>query len=279
MTTIRSVALLVALVVGLTVAPLASGAVVNPFAEPATGQSEANSTNASVGTLMQASAADAESSVETGLFEVAYENADNESRTAILTQQTAKLESQLVELEAERERLQAERENGTISKGAYQSRMAKIAVEIASLERSIERTEQHADEAGVGQERLAALRANAVDAREDASERAGPQAGDVARGLANGGGPPDKAGSPEDRGPDGQSAGNGPDDEPAAGSDGKPSGNGSDGKPTTGSDGEEAGTGSDDSPSGTTDSDSPDDAGSGTGGSGTGTTDEADTDG
>ncbi|WP_245800575.1 hypothetical protein [Natrinema saccharevitans] len=232
MTTTRSVALLVALAVGLTVAPLASGAVVSPFAEPAVGQNESVAGNASVGTLLQASAADTESTVDSEQFEAALENADNESR--LLTDRAAELESRSADLEAERERLEADYENGTVTKGAYRSRMSKLTIELASLERSIERTERHAAEAGVATDRLAELRGNVTAAREAASERGGPGVRGVARGLANGGGPPDDAGPPgEGGGPNGpatdpgeEAAGNGPDN---VGSDGKPTANGSGG--------------------------------------------------
>ncbi len=240
MTTTRSVALLVALAVGLTVAPLASGAVVSPFAEPAAGQNESVAGNASVGTLLQASAADTESTVDSEQFEAALENAANESR--LLTDRTADLESRLADLEAERDRLEADYENGTITKGAYRSRMAKLTVELASLERSIERTERHATEAGVAADRLADLRGNASAARQSAAERGGPGVRGVARGLANGGGPPDDAGPPGDRGgsngpaadPGKESPGNGPDN---AGSGGNPTANGSGGQSAGNGDG------------------------------------------
>ncbi|WP_241432748.1 hypothetical protein [Natrinema pellirubrum] len=234
MTTTRSVALLVALAVGLTVAPLASGAVVSPFAEPAAGQNESVSGNASVGTLLQASAADTESTVDSEQFEAALENTANESR--LLTDRTADLESRLADLEAERDRLEADYENGTITKGAYRSRMAKLTVELASLERSIERTERHATEAGVAADRLADLRGNASAARQSAVERGGPGVRGVARGLANGGGPPgDRGGSNGPAADPGkESPGNGPNN---AGSAGNATANGSGGQSAGNGDG------------------------------------------
>lgn len=200
MTTTRSVALIAALaVVGLTIAPLASGAVASAFTAAETGQSETETTNASVGTLMQASAADTSNTVESGMFEAAYENADNDSREAVVRDRTAELEERLATLEAERDALAEQR--GNLSRGEYRSRMAKLTVEIASLERSIERTEHRAAEVGVGESRLAALRENAAAIRRNASERAGPGTATVARGLTGDDSPGAGAGPPADSGP------------------------------------------------------------------------------
>ncbi|MDS0473915.1 hypothetical protein [Natrinema sp. 1APR25-10V2] len=208
MTTTRSVAFLVALaVVGLTVAPLASGAVVSPFTAADTGQSETATTNASVGTLMQASAADTKSAVETGMFEAAYETADNESRAAVVSDRTAALEAQLDALQTERAELQNQSEK--LSQGTYRSRMAKLTVEIASLERSIDRTERRAAEVGVDEDRLAELRGAAAAMRENATAEAGPGVAALVRGLSKGGGPPAGAGPPENGGPSSETPGNG----------------------------------------------------------------------
>lgn len=204
MTPTRSVALVAALaVVGLTIAPLASGAVASALAATETGQSETETTNASVGTLMQASAADTSNTVESGMFEAAYENADNDSRDDVVRDRTAELEERVATLEAERDALRDQR--GTLSRGEYHSRMAKLTVEIASLERSIERTERRATELGVAESRLADLRGNAAAIRQNASEQAGPSATAVARGLSDsadtpggGAGPQGDPGPPTD---------------------------------------------------------------------------------
>ena len=194
----RSVALLVTLsVVGLTVALLASGAVASTFAAADAGGAQSDSTNASVGTVMQASAADTENGVESGMFDAAYERADNESRAAVVSERTDALEAKVTALENERETLESQREE--LSTGAYRSQMARLTVQIASLERTIERTESRADEAGIGRDRLAELRGNATAIRQAASEHAGPDVAAVARGVA-GDGPPDDAGPPADRG-------------------------------------------------------------------------------
>ena len=204
MTPTRSVALIAALtVLGLTVAPLASAAIVSPLTGAQTGQSgqtaqtaqsETATTNASVGTLMQASAADTKNTVETGMFEAAYEAADNESREEIVSERTTTLEEQLARIKSERAELQEQRK--TLSNGAYRSRMAAITVEIASLERSIERTERRAAEIGVDESRLADLRESAAAIRQNASAQAGVDIATIARGLSGSDGPPGSGGGP-----------------------------------------------------------------------------------
>jgi len=136
----RSVALLVTLtVVGLTVALLASGAVANTFAAADAGGSQSDSTNASVGTVMQASAADTANGVESGMFDAAYERADNESRAAVVSERTDALETKVTALENERVALESRR--GELSTGAYRSQMARLTVQIAaSSGRSNERS-------------------------------------------------------------------------------------------------------------------------------------------
>lgn len=235
----RSVALLVTLtIVGLTVALLASGAVANTFATADAGGTQSDSTNASVGTVMQASAADTANGVESGMFDAAYERADNESRAAVVSERTADLEAKVTALENERATLESRREE--LSTGAYRSQMARLTVQIASLERTIERTESRADEAGIGRDRLAELRGNATAIRQAASEQAGPDVAAVARGVAGGGPPADDAGPPADRGgPTGdESPGTGPD----TGSPGSAPGETATGNGSDASNGSNAGT-------------------------------------
>lgn len=192
MITTRSVALLVlVVVVGLTVAPIASGAVVDAFADDA--EDEESEPSATVSTFMQASAADTENTVDSGMFEAKYENADNESRADIVNERATELEERLTALEAERDALRENRDD--LHRGEYQSRMAKLAVEIRSLERSIEGTERRANETGIDDDRFAELRGNAAALN-------GPDVEKAARGLGVVGGIPGSP--PDDRGNQGE---------------------------------------------------------------------------
>ncbi|QRV16470.1 hypothetical protein [Haloterrigena salifodinae] len=200
--TSRSVAFfaLVALL-GLTIAPIASGAVVTTFAADENG-AESNST-ASVSTHMQSSAADTENTVDAELFTKQYEAAGNESREALVLDRTDELVERLETLETEREELRERQDE--LDRGAYRARMAKFTVEIRSLEREIERTRQRANETGADTDRLDELRTNA----ENLSDQ------EVAETVRQLGGPDNVPGRgpPEDRPGNGQSddrPGNGP---------------------------------------------------------------------
>lgn len=190
----RSITLLALLaVVGLAVAPVAGSAVVGTLSDDV----DDETTNATVSAYMQSSAADAENEVDAGMFDARYEATDDEHRSEAVLDRTDELEQRLADLEAEREELR-ERE-ADLPRGEYQARMAKLSVEIQSLERSLERTEHRAAEAGVDDDRLEKLRANAGELR-------GPEVAEIARGLGHGDGSPDE-GQPDDRG-------SGPPDDP-----------------------------------------------------------------
>ncbi|RQG98021.1 hypothetical protein [Natrarchaeobius chitinivorans] len=160
----RALAVLVlATVVGLTIAPVAGGAVAS---SPADTESPSNETvdseaNHTVSSFMQSSAADTANTVESGLFETKYERASDDDRATLVDDRVAELEVRLEALEAERDELSEG--NETLSTGEYHARMAKLAVEIAALERSIDRTVPRAADAGVDHDRLDGLQSNATD--------------------------------------------------------------------------------------------------------------------
>ena len=191
--TTRSVALVVLVAVfGLTVAPLASGAVVTAFAAD-DGEVESE-TNASVSTYMHASAADAENTVDAELFAKRYNASDNETRSAIVLERTDELVERLETLEAEREALRERKDE--LHRGEYQARMAQFTVEIRALEREIDRTERRANETGVDTERLDRL-------RDDAANLSGPEVAEIARNLGG-------VADPPGQGPPDEKPGNGP---------------------------------------------------------------------
>lgn len=206
----RSVALLVAVTVvavaGLTLAPVASGALGSTIGDDADAESNDNET-ASVGAVMQANAADAESSVDAGMFDAKYDDADNETRGDLVVDRTDDLEERIAELEAERENL-SERSD-ELHPGHYQAAMSQYAVQIQALEREIDRTEHRANETGVDVDRLAELRTSAADL-------AGHEVAEIARGIAGVGD------SPGQGPPEGETPGQGPPHESGNESDGEP---------------------------------------------------------
>ncbi|ELZ25235.1 hypothetical protein [Natrinema limicola] len=215
MRTTRSVALLVTLaIVGLTVAPVTSGVVASTFTAADSDETQSASTNASVGTMMQASAADTSNAIETELFETAYERTDTERKATLVSDRTAELEEKVAALEAERKQLKANRDQ--LSQGAYQSQLSRLTVQLAALEQSIERTERHAAEVGVAQDRLVDLQRDVAAVRQNTSKQARPGVAAVAQGIASNDPSNVSTGPPSERGPDTeQSSAGGPDDRPS----------------------------------------------------------------
>ncbi|MFP8951406.1 hypothetical protein ACLI4Z_00345 [Natrialbaceae archaeon A-arb3/5] len=176
------IVLALAAFIGLLIAPAAVGAVGTPLADAASNESEVT-----VSSFMQSSAADAENTIESGLFETAYKSADNESRADVVTDRTESLQKKVSTLEAEREELQENEES--LSSAEYHARMTQLTVQITMLDRTVDRMVPMATEAGVDRERLDVL-------RENASSLNGSEVRTVARGLGGfdaqpGNGPPE----------------------------------------------------------------------------------------
>lgn len=235
----RTVVLLAVAVVGLSIAPVAAGAVAGTFVETetgtqaelgvdadvvaATGTDVDSAANTTVATFMQSSAADAQRSVEAGMFDAEYERADDEERADLIANRTDDLADRLERLEAERAELR-DRSNGNLSTGEYQARMGELTAEIAALEREIEHTKPRAEAVGVGSDRLETLERNA-------SSLAGPDVAATAQGLGLG-----ASGDVPGGGPTGSSGG--PNEAPGQADDGLPPGQ------TDGTSGENGGDGS-----------------------------------
>lgn len=210
MTAIRASIIVVLLVVGgLAIAPVASTAFVGGLIDDSGESAELDestttneTTGADVSTFMQASAADADETVDAELFIVAFENGDNETRTELVSERTTQLEAKLERLEADREELD-EREDD-LNPAARKAKLATLAVRISSLERAINETQPRAAEAGVDTAALEKLRTNA-------STLSGPDVAEIARNIS-GVEPP--RGPPEDvpgndAGPGSDAGGNG----------------------------------------------------------------------
>ncbi|WP_306056170.1 hypothetical protein [Natronococcus wangiae] len=179
MTATRPVVLLVVVaLVGLTVAPVASGTFTSAMGvDGTTGQSDEEDEmepGQSVSTFMQSSTADTSNTIEYEMFEAEYENADNETQKALVDDRADGLAAKLESLENERDELR-ERED-ELSEPQYQARMTRLTVEITALERSIDRTRPFAVDTNVGLDRLESI-------RESAAELSGDQIADIAKKL------------------------------------------------------------------------------------------------
>lgn len=171
-------------------------AVVAPIAGAAAGgtavsaQSDAtNATNdssmgAEISAFMQSSAAEADGAVEDGMFEAEYDERPDD-RAALVRNRTGELQADLAELRERRQELQENRDE--MSDVEYRARMSRLVSDVRSLERSVDRTEPLAEDAGVNTTTLRTIRNNA-------SELSGQEVAELARQMSV---------VPDDRGPDG----------------------------------------------------------------------------
>lgn len=179
MNSTRSAALLAAvLLVGLTVAPVASGTFASVGADDRSDEQDderhGSEVERGVTTFMQSSAVDTSNTVESEMFEAKYERADDDARERLVDERADGMAAQLEALEREREEL---REHGDeLSTPQYQARMTRLTVEIVALERAIEQTKPFAADNGVGVDRLEAL-------EEDIADLGGEQIAAVATEL------------------------------------------------------------------------------------------------
>ncbi|WP_225335062.1 hypothetical protein [Halomicrobium urmianum] len=133
--------------------------------------------------FMQSSAAEANDSVESGMWRSAFESADESERARLATNRTERLADRLERLRERNRTLTARYENGSIDRSAYLAQVSQLSGRMAALRSSVNDTDQAAEAAGVdppGLERL----------RSDARNATGPEVNGVARGLTAGGGPP-----------------------------------------------------------------------------------------
>ncbi|MFU8866693.1 hypothetical protein [Natronococcus sp.] len=166
MNSTRSAALLAAvLLVGLTVAPVASGTFASVGADDRSDEQNderhGSEIERGVTTFMHSSATDTSSTVESEMFEARYEAADDDTRERLVDERADSLAAQFESLEHERDQL---REGGDeLSTPQYQARMTRLTVEIVALERAIEQTKPFAADNGVGVDRLESLEDDVAD--------------------------------------------------------------------------------------------------------------------
>lgn len=168
-TTVVGAGLLVAVAV---FAAVAMGAVVADDGGDADGEANA-SFGAEVSSFMQANAAEAEGEVDDGMFGAAMNRTDDpEERRQLIEQRQQRLEERQQRLEERRNRIS---NDGDVSDRALAT---GVTVGADRLERSANGTERAAEAAGLDTERLNEIRRNA-------SELAGPDVSDLARGMAD----------------------------------------------------------------------------------------------
>lgn len=151
-----------------------------------------NASNASLGasisSFMQASEAEADATVDSGLFAAKLNDTNASERAHLVQQRVDQLDRRLAELEEEREAFNAT-EDGTV-RVAERAKAAELAVRANSLVSAANRTEAAAERAGVpvNETKLDVL-------RQDARNMTGQEVAAVATGLVD----IDRRGPPEDR--------------------------------------------------------------------------------
>lgn len=134
----------------------------------------------------------------------------NASKAAVVAGEADDAGRQLSELRERRETVERRYESGEITRGEYRSRLARIGAQIRTLERRLNATAAAAE--GIPEETLRerGVNASAIDElRRNASEMAGGEVAEAARGiggadtgkgLAGDPGPPEDAGPPANAG-------------------------------------------------------------------------------
>lgn len=156
---------------------------------------------AQVSAFAQSTAADANGTVDAGMWAETVTDSDDpaaavDGRTAALEQRLERLQNRTAELEAER---------ANMSGMAYTAQASAVHAQLVNLQRHVNETTQVAKRHGVDSEKLTELRAAAGNAT-------GPEIAALARNITDAGqGPPDWAGLGDDDKPDaaGGQGGNG----------------------------------------------------------------------
>lgn len=180
----------------------------NETEEETTAPNESN-LGAQVSSFAQASAADANTSVDTGMWEAGVNDSDNPA--AAVDNRTNALFDRLERLQERSDDLEAKRDNGTINEQAYEARASAIRSQIANVEYKINHTEQTASNVGVGvdETKLNELRSNAANMTGPEVSALARNITDAPRGPPAHAGPGNETGPPDHAGPDNETD-NGP---------------------------------------------------------------------
>jgi hypothetical protein len=175
-----------------------------PTPTPAPNASDDAAMGSQVSSFMGATSGEVSATVDDGMWDADYEDANGSDRAAAVERRTAQLRERLDELAAEKAAIQAAHENGSIDRGEYRARMSRVVGRLAALNRSIAVVSERANETGANASAVAQLRGQA-------RELGGQEVAAVARGMA--GGPPEGVPGANRSGPPGDGPPRGPPDE------------------------------------------------------------------
>lgn len=163
---------------------------------------------AQMSAFAQATAADANATVDSGMWTQRVNASENPGQA--VRARATDLQQRLDALQNRTEHLEAARANGTITGVAYTARASAVHAELANLRHQVNETSQVAERVGVNTTKL-------DDLRTAAGNATGPEIAAIARNITDAGqGPPPWAGD------GGQGTQGGADDNPGNGSAGPP---------------------------------------------------------
>jgi hypothetical protein len=132
---------------------------------------------AAFSTFAQSTAADAEASVESGMWGAAWNaSPDGDRRAGLVERRTRSLERRVGMLERQLSQLRDSRTQ--MNQVAYRAQLATLTSQLVALGNALNQTEAAAEASGVNTSRLDAI-------RSDAAELAGPDVADMARELGS----------------------------------------------------------------------------------------------
>lgn len=152
--------------------------------DTADNETESPGLGAQMSSFAQATAADADSGIDRGLWGVQANETTGDNETAeLIDERATELESRLAALQNRTERLEQNREN--LTEAAYTARASALRSQIANVRASIDQANQTAASRGVDTEQLDRLRNNAAN-------MTGPAVSAIARNITDAPrGPPD----------------------------------------------------------------------------------------
>ncbi|MFB6165176.1 MAG: hypothetical protein ABEJ31_08460 [Haloarculaceae archaeon] len=131
---------------------------------------------AQLSSFVQANAAEANGSVESGMWRAAFDEPGRPDRAAMVDHRVASLERRLERLRGRLDALAAARDNGTLPRGAFVAQASHVTAEIDALEAAVNDTAAAADGADVNAPNLDRL-------RTQAHEMSGQQVARLARSM------------------------------------------------------------------------------------------------
>ena len=129
--------------------------------------------------FMQRSAAETNDTVDSGMWEAAFEDANESKRARLAHDRTESLERRLERLRERNQTLSERYENGSLSRAAYVAQSSRLSGRISALRTSVDDVERVAGDGHLNRSRLNRL-------RKDATNVTAPAVAGVSHGVVAG---------------------------------------------------------------------------------------------